>query len=92
MHFNWQKFSGVSELLSFPPQFFFVKNLKIAFFAEKGVLNIFFIELKCRLLQTSLADLEKTLNICIFSQGRFFYAFLKISHFSTFLKITSSTC
>ena len=56
MHFNWQKFSGVSELLSFPPQFDLVKNVKIAFFAEKRVLNIFFIELECRLLQTSLAD------------------------------------
>ena len=59
MHFNWQKFSCVSELLSFPPQFFFIKNVKITFFADKRVLNVVFSELKCRRLQTSLADLEK---------------------------------
>ena len=37
MHFNWQNFSGVSELLSFSPQFFLVKIVKIVFFSEKNV-------------------------------------------------------
>ena len=50
MHFNWQKFSGVSELLSFPPEFFLVKNTKIAFFEEKRVLNVVFYRIEVQVV------------------------------------------
>ena len=67
---------GVSELLFFSPQLFLVKNVKMVFFCRKMGLNIVFIEMKCRRLQTSLADgLGKTLNMKIFSMGRFFTHF-----------------
>ena len=59
VHFNWQKFSGVSELLSLTPQLF-GKNAKITFFEEKRVLSVVFIEFKCRWLQTGLTDMENT--------------------------------
>ena len=71
MHLNWQKFSGDSELLSFPPQFFFlVKNVKIAFLQKKKVLNIFY-RIEVQAITNLSSRLGKTLNICIFSKGRF---------------------
>ena len=59
MHFNWHKFSGVLELLSLPPPFFWFKMQKLHFLKKKRVLSVVFIELKCRWLQTGLADLKK---------------------------------
>ena len=48
-------------------------------------LNVVFIELKCMRLQTSLADgLEKTLNMRIFSMGRFLRIFENITFFEFF--------
>ena len=90
MHFNLQKFSGISDLLSFSPQFF-VKNAKKSHFLRKRVLSVVFIELKGRWLQTGLADLIKHQTSVFFLRVDFL-AFLKISHFSRFLKIISSTC
>ena len=44
-----------------------VKNAKINFFKEKKVLSVVVIKLKCRWLQTGLADLKKhqTLEILL---------------------------
>ena len=40
-------------------------------------------------LQTGLFDLKNTkqLKFCLFAYGRFFYAFLKVLHFSNFFEI-----
>ena len=47
---------------------FLFRNVKIVclFFAEKKGLNVVFIELKCRRLQTNLDDLEKHLTFVFF--------------------------
>ena len=75
VHFNWQNFSGVSELLSFPPQvFFWLKMQHSHFFEDKRVLHVVFIELKCRWLQTGQADLENT-KYLYFSKGRYLMHF-----------------
>ena len=74
MHFNWQKFSGVSELLPFPSQFFGLKMEK-SHFLQKKRFECIFIELKCRWLQTSLADLEKHLTFVFFLWVDFFTHF-----------------
>ena len=92
MHFNWQKFSGISELLSFSPQFLVKNAKKNRIFLRKRVLSVVFIELKGRWLQTGLADLIKHQTSVFFLRVNFFFAFLKISHFSRFLKIIGSTC
>ena len=64
--------------------FFLVKNVKITFFAEKRVLNICFIEFKCRLLQTSLADMEKHLTFVFFLRVDFLRIFENITFFEIF--------
>ena len=58
---------------------FLVKNVKIDFFAEKRVLNIFFIELKCMLLQTGLIDFEKHLTFVFFLRVDFLRIFENIT-------------
>ena len=90
MLFNWQNFRGVSALFSFPPQFL-DKNVKITFLKKKRALIVVFIELECRWLQTGLPDFENTKHLYFFLRADV-YAFLKISHFSRFLKSISSTC
>ena len=40
------------------------------------ILSAFLIDLMCRWLQSGLADLEKTPNVCISAYGRFFTHFL----------------
>ena len=49
------------------------------------ILSAFWIKLKCRWLQSDLADLEKTSNTSIFAKGRFFTHF-RNNFFLRFLK------
>ena len=67
--------------------------VKMQIFKKKRVLSIVSIKLKCRWVQLGLADLKKnTHQTFVFFLRVDFYAFFKISHFSRFLKITSSIC
>ena len=82
MHFNGPNFSGVSEQLYFTPQFF-VKNAKKITFLKKRVLCAVFIDLKCRRLQSSVADLKKHQKLEILLWINVLHI-LEISHFSRF--------
>ena len=63
---------------------FLVKNAKLAFFEEKKVLSVVFIELKCRLLQTGLADLKKHQTSVFFLRVDFLRIFKNITFFEIF--------
>ena len=54
-------------------------------FGDKIILSAFFIDWKCRWLQSGLADFEKYQTRAFFDYGRFLRIF-KISHFKRFLK------
>ena len=66
------------------PYSFLVKNAKIAFFEEKRVLSVVFIELKCRWLQTGLADLKNHQTNVIFLRVDFLRIFENITFFEIF--------
>ena len=59
---------------------FWVKNAKIPFFEEKGILSVVFIELKGRWLPTGLAHLKKTHQTSVF--------FLRVDFLRIFENIT----
>ena len=51
------------------------------------ILSAFLIDLKCRWLQSGLADLEKkTPNTCIFAYGRFFFYYYYYYYFCIFTR------
>ena len=54
-------------------------------FGDKISLSAFFIDWKCRWLQSGPADLEKHQTLAFFAYGRFLRIF-KITHFKRFLK------
>ena len=60
MQFNGQKFSGLSEKLSFNPRFFLVKKAKICFLEEKRVWVKFISNLSA--VGIKLVDFKKTPN------------------------------
>ena len=66
-------------------------NAKINLLRKIRVADAVFIEMKCRWLQTGLADLKKHQTLEILLMTDFFTNFLK-SNFLRFLKITSSKC
>ena len=64
---------------------FFVKNAKIDCFGEKIILTAFLIDVKCRWLQSGLADLEKHQTLAFLLMVDFL-RIIKITHFCRFLK------
>ena len=80
MHFNWQNFSGVSELLSFPSQFL-VKNAKITFFEKKGF-ECRFYRIEEQVVTNLSSRLGKHQTFVFFLRVDFqCFFFFKISHF-----------
>ena len=63
---------------------FLVKNAKVAFFEEKRVLSVVFIELKDRWLQTGLADMKKHQTSVFFLRVEFLRIFENITFFEIF--------
>ena len=70
---------------------FRLKIAKIDCFGEKMILCAFLTDLKCRWLQSGLADIEKRQTIALLLMVDFLRIFKK-KHFFRFLKITRSTC
>ena len=91
MHFNGQKSSRVSEQFSYTSQFVVKMQKNVTLFEEKRFACVVFIEFKYKLLQTGLADLNKSQTLETLLSIFFFNYFFKISHFCRFLNIISRT-